>query len=138
MRVSELINHQTRAWNNAMVKEVEAILNIQLSRVDMEDQTVWADMNTGQYSVKYGYFKARDWLRKRQYDKGQRKECWKLLWSSAALQKDNFAFVEAPGKILFREMFECKVSKDAWDDIWPDISNFTHGEEEMKVLGLDC
>ena len=64
--VSELIDIATRCWNIELVKEsfclvdADAILDIPLSRRNMEDKLMWLPDPLGQFTIKSAYNVARE------------------------------------------------------------------------------
>ena len=88
-KVSDLINEATRAWNNAMVRqlfsseEADLVLSIPLSQSLPMDRIVWNGTSKGKFSVCSAYHSIREMgknIKEECSDDSEMKHLWKSIW----------------------------------------------------------
>lgn len=78
-RVSDLVDCQNHQWDKERIKvmfpqfDTDAILQVPLSRQVVQDMLVWAFAKKGNYTIRFGYFVAKQ-LRKDELNDGESSE----------------------------------------------------------------
>nr|POE67391.1 inactive lrr receptor-like serine/threonine-protein kinase bir2 [Quercus suber] len=89
VRVSSLINAQTRKWDGDLLKalfkleEVQLIEGITLGDIATRDRLIWPHTQSGTYTVKSGYYllsKEKDDLDTPNTNPEPSQKLWKLIW----------------------------------------------------------
>ena len=138
MRVSDLINHDTRQWDRGKLvatftqRTCAEILALPLNHLDSQDNLIWTANKTQQFSVKFAYrialkWKSRDWVE--HSSARQHGATWGRIWKlNIPLKVLNFIWRACSNCLPTRNnLWRRKVRIKATCDIyWQDLETTSH------------